>query len=115
MLVVTTGVIRWSMLGGGIGSKKTRLAFWNGFTGPDGVVMLKIIEDFNRENPDVEVAMQRIPWATYYNKLTVAGSDGRGPEIFVVHTDALPRIRRAGFVADISDLYKGTEAIDIKH
>ena len=114
MLVVTTGVIRWSMLGGGIGSKKTRLAFWNGFTGPDGVVMLKIIEDFNRQNPDVEVAMQRIPWATYYNKLTVAGSDGRGPEIFVVHTDALPRIRRAGFVADISDLYTGTDAIDIK-
>ena len=114
VLVLTTGVIRWSMLGGGIGSKKTRLAFWNGFTGPDGVVMLKIIEDFNRQNPDVEVAMQRIPWATYYNKLTVAGSDGRGPEIFVVHTDALPRIRRAGFVADISDLYTGKDAIDIK-
>jgi multiple sugar transport system substrate-binding protein len=105
VLILLTGGIRWFAGVGTHNGNKIRLSFWNGFTGPDGVVMLDIINHFNQENPDVEVNMQRIPWATYYNKLTVAGSDGRGPEVFIVHTDALPRIRRAGFVGDASSLF----------
>jgi multiple sugar transport system substrate-binding protein len=111
VLVAVTGGLRFFLTGGSAANGKTRIAFWNGFTGPDGVVMLKIIENFNKQNPDVEVVMQRIPWATYYNKLTVAGSDGRGPEIFVVHADALARIRRAGFVEDVTDLYEGPDGL----
>jgi len=114
VLVVITGTIRLLATGHGGSHSKRQLTFWNGFTGPDGVVMLKMIEDFNRLNPDVEVRMQRIPWATYYNKLTVAGSDGRGPEIFISHADALARIRRAGFVDDASDLFTGSNPIDPK-
>lgn len=105
-VVLVCGGLKWTISGGSAISGKTHIAFWNGFTGPDGIVMLKIIEEFNRQNPDVEVVMQRIPWATYYNKLTVAGSDGRGPQVFIVHADALPRIRRAGFVSQVSDLYQ---------
>lgn len=112
VLVVIAGFARWSSTGGGIGKRKTQIAFWNGFTGPDGVVMLKIIEEFNQANPDTEVVMQRIPWGTYYNKLTVAGSDGRGPQVFVVHADALARIRRAGFIGDVSTVFTGPGAID---
>lgn len=111
-LVLLTGVVRSAFLGGVGSHARTHIAFWNGFTGPDGIVMLKIIEDFNRKNPDVEVLMQRIPWATYYNKLTVACSDGRGPQVFISHADALARLRRAGFLDDASDLYGGPDGID---
>jgi len=104
-IVLVTGVVRSCALGTVGIHRKTRITFWNGFTGPDGVVMLKIIEQFNRENPDVEVSMQRIPWATYYNKLTVAGSDGRGPDVFISHADAMRRIKRSGFMADMTDFY----------
>ncbi len=104
-LALAAGAARSQLVGSAIGGEKTRLSFWNGFTGPDGIVMLDIIEDFNRANPDIEVTMQRIPWATYYNKLTVAGADQRGPQVFVVHSDALARIRRAGFIADIRDIF----------
>jgi len=94
-----------------IGKQKVSLTFWNGFTGPDGRTMLEIIRDFNRENPDVEVSMQRMDWATYYNKLMVAAMDGRGPQLFVVHASTLPRMYRAGYIADSSSLYSGSEAI----
>ena len=87
------------------GGKKVEISFWNGFTGPDGRTMLQIIRDFNRENPDVHVTMQRMEWATYYNKLMVAAVDGRGPELFVIHSSTLPRMVRAGFVADAKNLY----------
>ncbi len=93
------------------GRKKTELSFWNGWTGPDGTAMLKMIREFNTENPDVEVSMQRIEWATYYNKLMVAELNQRGPELFVIHASTLPRMRRAGFVSDVSDLYSGAGAI----
>lgn len=111
-MVLVTGLVRLVMTEGVGPSNKTHIAFWNGFTGPDGIVMLKIIEEFNKNNPDVKVVMQRIPWATYYNKLTVAGSDGRGPEVFVSHADALARIRRAGFVDDVTDFYGGQNGLD---
>lgn len=111
VVVAVLGLYR--MVGSGVvgQSRRVRINFWNGFTGPDGIVMLQMIERFNRENPDVTVTMQRIPWATYYNKLTVAGSDGRGPQLFVVHSSTLPRIRRAEFIADSANLYQGSDAI----
>ena len=104
-VVAVAGIARSCALGTVGANTKTHLTFWNGFTGPDGVVMLEIIKQFNAQNPDVEVSMQRIPWATYYNKLTVAGSDGRGPDVFISHADAMGRIRRSGFMADVTNLY----------
>lgn len=91
--------------------KKIQVSFWNGFTGPDGRVMLKMIRRFNEANPDVQVTMQRMEWATYYNKLMVASVDGRGPEVFVIHASTLPRMHRAGFIADAADLYQGPAGV----
>src|SRR5271170_2863571 len=71
------------------GSSVITLRFWNGFTGPDGRTMLAIIKRFNQQNPDIHVVMQRMEWATMYNKLFVAGLGGRAPEVFVIHTDTL--------------------------
>jgi multiple sugar transport system substrate-binding protein len=49
--------------------------------------------------------MQRMDWATYYNKLMVASVDGRGPQIFIIHASTLPRMVRAGFVSNVDDLF----------
>jgi multiple sugar transport system substrate-binding protein len=83
---------------------RTELRFWNGFTGPDGVTMLRLVQRFNRENPDVRVLMQRMDWATYYNKLYVAGIGHRAPEVFVLQTHAVPRFARARFIRTVDDL-----------
>ncbi len=112
LIVIASGVTRSVLTGGLTVSKKVNITFWNGFTGPDGVVMLDTIKRFNEANPDVDVSMQRIPWGTYYNKLTVAGSDGGGPALFIVHADALPRMRRAGFVATIEEAFQGPGALN---
>lgn len=104
--IVLLGVIRSAVTGQGvIGGHKTRIDFWNGFTGPDGRIMLGLIRKFNDANPDVEVTMQRMDWATYYNKLMVAALDGRGPEIYVIQSEAMPRMHRAGFVANLTGLF----------
>jgi multiple sugar transport system substrate-binding protein len=86
---------------------RVTLRFWNGFTGPDGRTMLRLVQRFNRENPDVDVLMQRMDWATYYNKLFVAGIGDRAPEVFVLQTLAMLRFSRAKFVRPVDDLMEG--------
>jgi multiple sugar transport system substrate-binding protein len=87
------------------GRKQVEIRFWNGFTGPDGRTMLQIIREFSEENPDVRVTMQRMDWATYYNKLMVSAVDGRGPELFVAQSSTLTRLHRAGFIASANSIY----------
>lgn len=110
LLAVSLGVVR-SDCRVGATPKKEHINFWNGFTGPDGRTMLQIIRDFDKENPGIEITMQRMEWATYYNKLMVAAVDGRGPELFVIHASTLPRMHRAGFLANVKDLYDGPSGI----
>jgi multiple sugar transport system substrate-binding protein len=89
------------------GGDRVTIRFWNGFTGPDGRTMLALVRRFNEENPDVRVTMQRMAWATYYNKLFVAGLGNRAPEVYVLQTDAFERFQRAGFLHPINDLMAG--------
>ncbi len=96
------------------GSTKTVVRFWNGFTGPDGRTMLRMVQRFNAQNPDVQVVMQRMDWNTCYNKLFVSGLGGRAPELFVVHTRAMERFVRAGFLRSNNDLITGVHSIDTR-
>jgi len=114
MALAAAGLGWWAFVrdAGGRADKVT-LRFWNGFTGPDGRTMLRIVRQFNRENPDVHVLMQRMDWHTYYNKLFVAALGGRGPEVFVIHTSNLPRFSRAGFLRPIDDLIGGDPPLDV--
>lgn len=89
----------------GSSGARIELEFWNGFTGPDGRVMLELVRQFNEANPDVHVSMQRIAWATYYNKVMVSALGGRGPQVFVMQSWAMPRMERAGFVDSIDDRF----------
>ncbi|GAB4454045.1 MAG: hypothetical protein OHK0029_08060 [Armatimonadaceae bacterium] len=91
---------------------KTQVRFWNGFTGPDGRTMLRLVKRFNTENPDIQVLMQRMDWNTCYNKLFVAGMGGRAPELFVLHTRNMVRFARAGFLRANDDLISGANGID---
>ena len=69
---------------------KIVIDFWNGFTGPDGKTMEKMVAQFQKENPDVMVRMQIIPWGTYYDKLMLSLAYGGAPETFIVHAARMP-------------------------
>ncbi len=96
-----------------ITTHKTLIRFWNGFTGPDGRTMVKMVKQFNAENHDVEVLMQRMDWSTYYNKLFIAGMGDRAPHVFIIHTDALERYVGAKFVRTIDDMIESSNGIDV--
>ena len=65
------------------------LAFWNGLTGGDGPIMRKLISQFNSEHANIKVTMTAIAWAEYFQKLPAAVSNGKAPEIGLMHADDL--------------------------
>ena len=114
MKIITLALFLFlALLGCDSSSYVTKLRFWNGFTGPDGRTMLKMVRQFNKENPDIQVKMQRIDWGTYYNKLFVAGIGKRAPDVFVIHADSLSRFANANFLMPIDELVAGTNGIDV--
>jgi len=66
--------------------------------------MVDLIREFHRQNPDIEVSLQRIDWGVYYNKLFVAGLGKRSPEVFVLHAGMMPRFASAGLMAEMDNL-----------
>jgi len=81
------------------------LDFWNGFTGPDGKTMEKLVKQFQAENRDVTVRMQIIPWGTYYDKLTLSLAYGGAPEVFVMHAARLPEFASFDTLRPLDDLF----------
>lgn len=65
------------------------LAFWNGFTGGDGAYMKRLVTQFNQEHDNVDVTMNVMQWADYYQKLPTAVSAGKGPDIAIMHVDSV--------------------------
>jgi len=89
-------VMAFVVCGCGRNGESTRAAgpvdvvFWNGFTGPDGTTMERIVRSFNHDHPNIRVKMQIIPWATYYDKLTLGLAYGGAPDVFILHVNRFP-------------------------
>jgi multiple sugar transport system substrate-binding protein len=68
---------------------KVDLKLWNGFTGGDGDIFKSLVDKFNAEHANIAVAVSVFKWEDYYTKLPSAVSSGNGPDIGVMHMDAL--------------------------
>jgi len=82
------------------------LNFWNGFSGPDGATMERIVHQFNDEHPKIQVRMQIIPWGTYYDKVTLSLAFGGAPDVFVLHAQRVPEYATHGALAHIDRFVK---------
>jgi multiple sugar transport system substrate-binding protein len=80
------------------------LEFWNGFSGPDGATMDKLVKQFNKENRDIQVRVQVIPWGTYYDKVTLGLAFGGAPDVFVLHAPRVPEYAAHRALAPVDEL-----------
>jgi len=82
-----------SVAGGGgadaYAGPNVELAYWNGLTGGDGPVMRKLVTAFNAAHPNIKVTMTAIAWAEYYQKVPAAVSNGKAPDVGIMHADTL--------------------------
>jgi multiple sugar transport system substrate-binding protein len=90
-------------------SRRIVINYWNGFTGPDGNTMKAMVTLFEKENPDIEVRMQLIPWGTYYDKLTLAMAYGGAPDVFIIQAARFPEFASYGTLRPLETLYEKTD------
>jgi multiple sugar transport system substrate-binding protein len=94
---------------GNVASAEIR--FWNGFTGPDGATMEKIVQRFERET-GIRVKMQIIPWSTYYDKLLLSLAYGGAPDVFICHANRIAEFARYGVFRQLDDLIEADKGFN---
>jgi len=88
----------------GIGLPRTiELRLYTLFGGGEGYIMSNLIEQFNKEHPNINVNEQPIEWIQYYNKLLTAIAAGDPPDIAVMHLSVLPDYALRGVLSPIGD------------
>ena len=85
------------------------LAFWNGFTGGDGPLLLEIVNRFNEEHENINVAMNALEWAQFYSTLPSATSSGEGPDVAAMHLDQIATNAARGVIMPLDDVAAGLE------
>ncbi|WP_257462403.1 ABC transporter substrate-binding protein [Archangium lipolyticum] len=90
--------------GKGYSGPSVTLAFWNGFTGGDGAYIRKIVEDFNKATPAIQVRMNIYPWANFFQKLAGAVISGQAPDVAVMHVDSIPTNAARNLITPIDDI-----------
>ena len=60
----------------GYDGPEVSLSLWNGFTGGDGPIIEKLVQQFTSEHPIITVAMSTMQWADYCDKRPVRWPSG---------------------------------------
>ncbi|MFU0799041.1 MAG: Multiple sugar transport system substrate-binding protein [Xylanivirga thermophila] len=89
-------------------SKKITLDYWTLFSGGDGEFMQSMVDDWNKENPDVQVKNLKLEWGEYYTKLMTSIAANKGPDIGISHSTKLPELVNEGVVASLDEYAKNS-------
>ena len=88
------------------GEGGVELTYSHGLTGADGVTMQKMVESFVKDNPDISVTIEAMPWNIYWDKLLTSMVSGSPPDVFIIHEFATSGFSSQGVLRDSADLYQ---------
>ena len=80
------------------------ISFWNGWTGSDGQTAQKMVDQFNKDNPNVQVKMNVYQWADFFQKLPAAVQSGNGPDVAAMHLDDMPTQAAQQVIVPLDDV-----------
>ncbi|MBC9724156.1 extracellular solute-binding protein [Streptomyces sp. TRM68367] len=67
-------------------SARTRVRYWNLFSGGDGYNMIAMLNGFRKDHPDIAVKDSTLQWGSpFYTKLAMAAAGNRAPDLGVMH------------------------------
>ena len=87
------------------GSGGVQLVFWNGLTGSDGTTLVKMTQQFVKDNPDISVHTEMMDWNVFFPKLQASLAAGNPPDIFLLHIDELPEFAKLGLIQSTDNLF----------
>lgn len=92
---------------GASGTEPVTLTFWNGFTGADGEVLKKIVDDFNATNEkNITIEMDIMPWANFNEMLPPAISSDTAPDFALMMDKDMPQYVKNGALRPMDDFWE---------
>jgi len=90
-------------------AKKVEITFWNGFTGPDGELLMQIVNNYNNAREgQIEVKMDIMPWDQLNQKLPPSIATDTAPSfVAFIAGWAVPYIKNGSFQV-LDDFFDAT-------
>jgi multiple sugar transport system substrate-binding protein len=79
------------------------IVWWDFLGGGDGVRMKALIDQFNKENTDLQIQATTLEWGTpFYTKVQTSAAIGEGPDIMTYHESRIPLGVSTGSLSEIT-------------
>src|SRR5699024_3910173 len=72
----------------------------------------EVVEEFEEENPDIEINLSILTWETMENKISVALETGEAPDIITELESRIENYASKGFLTELDDYYENDLDID---
>ncbi len=97
-------------------SGPVKLSFWEGYTAGDGVVLQKLVKQFNASHPKIQITMHTKTWAVIGSTVLPALAAKNGPDILASPPDVMTVYASQGVLQPLTDFYStksnGTASIN---
>jgi multiple sugar transport system substrate-binding protein len=87
-----------------------QIEFWG--LGHEGEVLGPLIRDFERQNPNIHVTVQQIPWIAAHEKLLTAYAGDATPDLAQMGNTWIPEFAAIHGLTDLTELAKKSKATD---
>lgn len=89
------------------GKTELRMIFWDSNQEPG---LKAMAEGFMKQNPDISVTVETVPWDEYWTKLQAAAQGGDMPDVVVMHPDEVANYAQGGILMDLTEVLDGETA-----
>ncbi|HEX6291876.1 MAG TPA: extracellular solute-binding protein [Herpetosiphonaceae bacterium] len=90
-----------------LGTGNRKVTFWHGLGGPDGATLVKMLQQYSQEHPDVTISSETYAWDLLYQKLPTATAAGTPPHLAIFHSWAMQQFAAQGLLQDADTLFFG--------
>jgi len=84
------------------GDKQVQISVWA--MGDEAKSLPQIADDFMKENPNIKVDVQALPWSNAHDKLLTAVASKKGPDVIQMGTTWIPEFANAGALMDLTSV-----------
>jgi multiple sugar transport system substrate-binding protein len=89
---------------------RTVVDFWA--MGREGELVQPLLDEFERQNPDIAVRVQQIPWSAAHEKLLTAYAGDAMPDVFQLGSTWIPEFAAIGALLDLGPSAAGSIPVE---
>lgn len=90
-----------------------KVAMWQN-TPEDAAVAKKMLDEYEKQNPNVKLEFIYTPWGEYHGKMLTLVAAGLAPDVMVVERRFLPSFASQGIVVPVDEYVKNDKSLDIR-